>query len=94
MKILFVSAAAAALVLSLAACSEKDKATGGLGPQGSTVAKAMPDTSAQPADDALHTAPDAGATGTIPADNSAPPSAATSEPGASATTPPTVPAAK
>lgn len=91
MKTVFAATAAIGLALSLAACSKpaEEKTTNDIGPQGSVVGQAMPDTSAVPADNALHTAPDAGATGTIPADGSTPPAAATSLPGQSATTPPT-----
>jgi len=94
MKTLYLTAAVTAAALSLVACGKNDNTPAGIGPQGSTVAKAMPDTAAQPADNALHTVPDAGATGTIPADNSTPPAAPTSNPGESATTPPTVPASR
>ena len=70
-----ILAAAAVAALGLAACGKSNttaKDEGTLGPQGSTVAAAMPDTSAKPAQDALQTAPDAGATGAVPA-NGAPP---------------------
>lgn len=87
------AAAALTLALGLAACNkQEDRTTNEIGPQDSEVGKAMPDTSAVPADDALQTAPDAGATGTIPADGAPPPAAPTSKPGESATTPPTAPA--
>lgn len=91
MKTLFAAAAIGGLALSLAACSKPadQKTTNDIGPQDSAVGQAMPDTSAVPADNALQTAPDAGATGTIPADGSTPPAAASSLPGQSATTPPT-----
>jgi hypothetical protein len=62
-------AIAAAMTLGLAACGER---TTGSAPQGSEVGAAMPDTSTtRTANDHL-TAPDAGATGTVPADGSAP----------------------
>lgn len=71
MKIVLPIAALAAL--ALAGC---DRPTGS-GPQGSTVAAAMPDTT-QPRDpNAAMTAPDAGATGAIPLDGSPPPMAST-----------------
>jgi hypothetical protein len=59
--------------LALAAC---DRPTGA-GAEGSDVGAAMPDTAAPRADDPLMTAPDAGATGTVPADGSTPPVAPT-----------------
>jgi hypothetical protein len=60
---------AGCLAASLAACSEGD---GAPPPQGREVGAAMPDTSADRAADATMTAPDAGATGTVPADGSPP----------------------
>lgn len=66
-------AALAATTLALTAC---DRPTGE-GAKGSEVGAAMPDTSAPRTDDAMMTAPDAGATGTVPADGSTPPVAPT-----------------
>lgn len=54
--------------LALAAC---DRPTG-TAPQGSKVGAAMPDTSTARTPNDHLTAPDAGATGTVPADGSAP----------------------
>jgi hypothetical protein len=68
------AACAAALILSLAACSKGD--TSAPEPQGEAVGAAMPDTSqptATPAAPGDVAAPDAGATGTVPADGSVPP---------------------
>lgn len=67
-------ACAAALTLSLAACSKSD--TSAPEPQGEAVGAAMPDTSQAtetPSAPGGMAAPDAGATGTVPADGSAPP---------------------
>lgn len=61
---MFVAAASAALLL--AGC-EREPA-----PQGSDVGAAMPDTSAPRTANEAMTAPDAGATGTVPADGSQP----------------------
>lgn len=66
-------AALAIATLSLAGCGRPT----GSGAEGSKVGAAMPDTAAPRADDPLLTAPDAGATGTVPADGSTPPVAAT-----------------
>jgi hypothetical protein len=67
---------AALAALSLAACSGEERTTG-TAPQGSDVAAAMPDTATPRAPNDHLTAPDAGATGTVPADGSAPAVAAT-----------------
>lgn len=68
----------AAMGLGLVACGER---TTGTAPEGSAVGAAMPDTSTtRQANDHL-TAPDAGATGTVPADGSAPAVAPTPEVG-------------
>ena len=56
---------------AVAACVREDA------PKDSAVAEAMPDTSAPRAGDRAMTAPDAGATGTVPADGSQPPVAQT-----------------
>ncbi len=64
--------------LTLAACGER---VTGTAPQGSEVGAAMPDTSTQREPNDRLTAPDAGATGTVPADGSAPPVAPTPEVG-------------
>ncbi|WP_395671243.1 hypothetical protein [Phenylobacterium sp.] len=61
-------AAAALAALSVAAC---DRPTG-TAPQDSAVGAAMPDTASARNDNMALTAPDAGATGTVPADGSAP----------------------
>ncbi len=95
MKTLYLASAALLCALSLTACGQQDQAsTNTIGPQDSAVGKAMPDTTATPADDALHTAPDAGATGAVPADGSPLPAAPTSNPGESATTPQSLPPAR
>jgi hypothetical protein len=62
-------AACALTALGLTACNKhEDKPL----PQGSAVGAAMPDTAVPRSPDATMTAPDAGATGTVPADGSAP----------------------
>lgn len=66
-----IVAACALAALALAACGREENT-----PQGSDVAAAMPDTAAPRADDRRMTAPDAGATGTVPADNETPPAVA------------------
>jgi hypothetical protein len=63
---IYVAAASAAL--ALAACGGQEAEA----PQGSEVGAAMPDTSAPRAANEAMTAPDAGATGTVPADGSQP----------------------
>jgi hypothetical protein len=69
-----IIAAAAVLAVGLSACSKHDTQPK---PQGSEVAADMPDTSAPRAPDATMTAPDAGATGTVPANGAPPPVAPT-----------------
>ena len=61
-------AVVALAALSLAACGRPT----GTAPQDSSVAAAMPDTAAPRTPNDHLTAPDAGATGTVPADGSAP----------------------
>jgi hypothetical protein len=61
-------ALAALAALSLGACNRPT----GTAPQDSAVGAAMPDTATARGDDRRMTAPDAGATGTVPADGSAP----------------------
>ena len=62
-------ALAATATLCLAACGERATGTA---PQDSEVGAAMPDTATPRAANDHLTAPDAGATGTVPADGSAP----------------------
>ena len=66
MRPILTLGAAVAAAFALAACNQE------LGPQGKTTAAAMPDTDAAAATGSP-TAPDAGATGTVPADGSPPP---------------------
>jgi hypothetical protein len=72
MKTTLAATAALALMLALGACTKPaDKTaedTNTIGPQDSAVGKAMPDTSATPADNALQTAPSSlpGASATTP----------------------------
>lgn len=69
MKMLSAAAAITLAAAGLAACSKSDTAPT---PQGSSVAAAMPDTAAARDANQAMTAPDAGATGTVPADGSTP----------------------
>jgi hypothetical protein len=64
-----IALAMAMMAAGLAACGER---TTGTAPEGSAVGAAMPDTSTERAPNDRLTAPDAGATGTVPADGSAP----------------------
>lgn len=75
--------------LTLAACSDRPTGTA---PQGSEVGAAMPDTSTPRAANDRLTAPDAGATGTVPADG-APPAVAPTPPVGTAGGSPGVPGA-
>jgi hypothetical protein len=68
MRTLLVLSLAAAAALSVSAC----KRPTGSAPAGSEVGAAMPDTSTPRDANPRMTAPDAGATGTVPADGSTP----------------------
>lgn len=74
MKTAFAAAAVFA-ALALGACNRNDEAQPE--PQGEVTGAAMPDTSAPRTDDPTLTAPDAGATGTVPATGAPPPVAPT-----------------